>query len=89
MNWIDAINIETNEKIREAGKHVVVVPAQNSSAPIDTYDVFDGNTFQFVATAVSEKTAKDFAVIWNSLIDDGESVENIRRINLGWLTGVK
>jgi len=89
MNWIDAITIESNKKIREAGKHVVVIPAQNVSAPIDTFDVFDGNTCQFIATNVSEKTASEFALIWNGLIDNGESVENISRINLGWLTGVK
>jgi hypothetical protein len=89
MNWINEITIANNEKILNAGKHVVIIPAQHDSAPIDTYDVFDGSACRFIATGISEKTAKEFATIWNGLVDDGESVENIRRINLSWLTGVK
>ena len=88
-NWIEDLNIENTEKIRMAGKNIIVVPARNDSAPIDTFDVFDGDSHEYIATDVPEKAATEFAVIWNSLLADGESVENIRKFNIDLLTGVK
>ena len=77
------------EKIREAGNHVILVPAQNENAPIDTVDVFDGKTGTFIVSEIPEEPAREFAVIWNGLVDSGESTETIRTFNLEWLSGVK
>lgn len=87
-NWIEDIKNANNEKIRNAGKHMVIVPALNSTAPLDTYDVFDGASCKFIATSIPEKTAQEFATIWNGLVDNGESVETIRKYPLIWLIGV-
>ena len=88
MKWYTEIDHELAEKIRSAGNHVIVVPAQTDAAPLDTFDVFDGNSNEYVAVNISEKAAQEFATMWNSLIDSGETVENIRRMNLAWLVGV-
>ena len=87
MNWMNEIDSEIAIKIREAGNHVIVVPAQNSSAPIDSFDVFNGVTKEYIAVDVSEKSAQELATIWNGLLDGGEKVDTIRKINLSWLTG--
>jgi hypothetical protein len=88
MNWINELNDELAEKIRNAGNHIIIVPAQKNTVSLDTFDVFDGNSHEFIAVDVPEKSAQEFAIIWNELVDNGESVENIRKINLEWLTGV-
>lgn len=89
MNWMNEIDSEIAIKIREAGNHVIVVPAQNSSAPIDTFDVYNGATNEFIAIDVPEQTAHELSAIWNGLLDNGEQVSNIRKINLAWLTGAQ
>lgn len=87
-NWIEDIKNANNEKIRNAGQHMVIIPALNNAAPLDTFDVFDGGSCKFVARSIPEKTAQEFTTIWNGLIDNGESVENIRKYPLNWLIGV-
>jgi hypothetical protein len=89
MSWMNEIDSKIAEQIREAGNRVIVVPAQSISAPIDTYDVYNGATKTFIATDVSEQTANEFASMWNGLIDQGEQVDTIRKINIEYLTGVK
>ena len=88
MNWNEAEILNQNEKILNAGNHVVMIPSQETDAPLDTMDLFDGNTNTFIAVAVPEKSARDFTDIWNGLVDSGEPVEAVRHINLAWLTGV-
>lgn len=85
MNWIDESQVEQTTKIREAGNRVIVVASQNGNAP-DTFDIFDGTTQQFVVRQVTEKSALEFAQIWNSLIENGEDPSFLRSINLVWLT---
>lgn len=79
---------EVDEKIRIAGHHVIVMPAHNDSAPIDSFDVFDYSTDQFLVTDAPEKPTREFAVIWNGLLDEGEPTEKIRKINIEWLVGL-
>lgn len=88
MNWVEVEKYENEQKIRMAGNHLVLVPARNEDAPLDTVDVFDGERGEFIATQVPEKPAREFVVIWNELLDSGESIEKIRTINLEWLTGI-
>ena len=88
MNWIDTDKYENIERLRDAGNHLVVIPSQHSDAPLDTVDVFDGSCGEFIVTAVPEKLVRELVVIWNGLVDSGESVESLRTINLSWLTGV-
>ena len=84
--WFDDV---VAEKLREAGNHVILVPAQNSQAFIDTVDVYDGITGQFIAADVPEKAARNFATIWNKLVDAGENTETAKRVNLEWLIDMK
>lgn len=87
MNWIMEANNKTAEQLNNAGIHLVAIPAQNTSAPIDTFDIFDGSTHQFIATDIPEKSANDFVTMWNGLVDNGER-DSIRHINLAWLVGM-
>jgi hypothetical protein len=77
------------EKLREAGNHVILVPARNPNAPIDTVDVFDGVTGKFIAADVPEGDARNFAIVWNNLVDSGENNETFKQVNLSWLIGTK
>jgi len=77
------------EKLSTAGNHVILIPARNLDAPLDTVDVYDGVTGQFIAADVPENAAQDFAIIWNELVDRGENTENLRKLNIAWLTDVK
>ena len=88
MNWLEDQNREVTAKIQAAGNHVIVVPAQDPTARIDTYDLFDGSTQSYIATGVPEKAANEFATIWNQLLDNGESVAALRQMPLDWLTSV-
>lgn len=88
MNWIDELKNQIDAKIQEAGNHVVIVPALGDNAPVDTVDVYDGGAKAFIATHVPEKTATDFAILYNGLVDSGYQPENIRKIDLAWLSGV-
>jgi len=84
--WFDEA---ITEKLREAGNHVILVPAQNPNALMDTVDVFDGVTGQFIAADVPEDAARNFATVWNKLVDAGENTETAKRVNLEWLTDRK
>lgn len=84
MNEIDFQNAE---KIRDAGSRVIIVPAINSSV-LDTFDVYNGSSKEYIAANVSEKSAQELAAIWNGLLSTGENTDTIRKINLSWLTGV-
>jgi len=81
--WFDDV---IAEKIHSANNHVILIPAQNPNAPLDTVDVYDGITGKVLVTDVPESSAQDFAIIWNSFIDDSENNETAKKINLAWLT---
>ena len=82
MNWFDEA---VTEKLHEAGNHVIMVPACNPDAPIDTVDLYDGITGKFIAAGVPEEAARKFAKVWNDLQDSGENTESAKHINLEWL----
>ena len=84
VNWFEEV---IADKIRSAKNHVILVPARNQNAPLDAVDIFDGVTGQFIVADVPEDSAREFALIWNTLIMNGESRESIEQINLLWLTG--
>lgn len=84
--WFDEA---ITEKLREAGNHVILIPARNPVAPIDTVDVYDGVTGTFIAADVPEEAAHNFAVVWNNLVDAGENTESVRKVNLSWLNDLK
>jgi len=44
---------------------------------------------EIIATDVPEKAAMKFIEIWNGMLHRGERISDIRRIDIGWLTGVK
>lgn len=73
------------DKINDAKNHVILLPAQNPIATIDVVDIYDGVTGQFVAADVPEEQAREFAIIWNGLVDIGENTEAAKKINFGWL----
>jgi hypothetical protein len=73
------------EKIHAAKNHVILVPARNPNSPLDTVDVFDGVTGQFIVADVPENPAREFAIIWNNLQDAGDNTENMKKLNLAWL----
>lgn len=77
------------EKISSAGNHVILIPARNPDAPLDTVDVYNGVTGQFIAADVPEESAREFAIIWNDLVDRGENNDSIQKLNMAWLTDVK
>jgi hypothetical protein len=87
MNWIMEAENKNIEQINNAGFHLVAIPAQNTSAPIDTFDIFNGKTRTFIAFNVPEKVAVEFVTMWNELIDTGNQ-DSIKHVNLAWLTGV-
>jgi hypothetical protein len=74
------------EKLKEAGNHVILVPAQNPNAPLDTVDIYNGETGQFIAADVPEDPAREFAIIWNELVENGENTEKARKLNFSWLS---
>ena len=74
------------DKIRSAKNHVILVPAQNPNAPLDTVDIFDGVTGQFIAADVPEVPAREFMAIWNNLQDAGDNTDSMKKLNLSWLT---
>lgn len=75
-----------DEKIQNAGKHVILIPARNPNAPIDTVDIYDGASSEFIAENISEHSAQNFAVIWNNLVDINENTDNVKKINISWLS---
>jgi hypothetical protein len=87
MNWITEAENNTAERIDNAGNHLIAIPAQNTSAPIDTFDIFDGSTHQIIAVNCSEKVANDFITMWNGLIDSNNK-DSIAHVNLAWLAGL-
>ncbi len=88
MNWADEYKLRIDEQIQTAGQHVVVIPSIGDDAPIDTVDVFDGGTHSFVATRVPEKAGFNFAILYNGMIDAKASIDEIRKVNFAWLSGV-
>lgn len=76
-------------KLKDAGNHVILVPARNPNAPLDTVDVFDGITGSFLAADVPEESAREFMLIWNGLVDRNENTEEMKNINLAWLAASK
>lgn len=87
MNWADEYKLKIDEQLAHAGNHVIVVPAQDADAPIDTVDVFDGAAHAYIATRVPEKQASNFAAIWNAMIDNGDTTA-LRKIDLAWFSGI-
>ena len=86
MDWNDERKLHIGEQIQSAGNHVVVIPADDD-APIDTVDIFDGETHTFLATRVPKKAAFNFAILYNGMVDAHISSEEIRKVNLKWLAG--
>ena len=82
MKWFEEA---VADKMRAAKNHVILVPAQNPNAPIDTVDIFDGITGQFIVADVPEEAAREFVIIWNALQDSGDNTENMKKLNLSWL----
>ena len=80
--WFDD---EIDDKLRGAGNHVILIPARNPNASIDTVDIYDGITGKFIAANVPEKAATTFATVWNKLVDSNENNELIQKFNLEWI----
>ena len=87
MSLYEQMIRDIDAKINEAGRHVVIVPAQNAAAPLDTVDIFDGGTHQFIAHAIPQSSAQEFAVIWNNLVDNGETAGHDQNNLMAWITG--
>lgn len=81
--WFDEA---VSEKLHAAGNHVILIPAQNTDAPVDSVDIYDGITGQFIVAGVPEDAAYTFAKVWNDLVDSGENTELAKKINIAWLT---
>lgn len=79
---------DTISRIRSAGNHVILVPPTNPNAPLDTFDIFDGITGLIVAADIPEAKAREFATIWNTLVDSGETAD-FARMSTNWLIGSK
>jgi len=82
MNWFETA---ISEKIEAAGNHVILIPANSPTAPLDTVDLYDGITGNFIAENIPEDSARAFAIIWNELVDSGENTESIKKLNISWL----
>jgi len=77
---------EVNARILEEN-HILIISTPKDSITLDNVNVLDGE--EIIATDVPEKAAMKFIEIWNGMLHRGERISDIRRIDIGWLTGVK
>jgi hypothetical protein len=84
--WFDDV---ISDKLRDAGNHVILVPARNPNVLMNIVDIYDGVTGKFIAANIPEDAARTFATVWNSLVDNKENTETIKHVNLSWLIDMK
>jgi len=82
MNMQDEVNARILEE-----NHILIISTPKDSITLDNVNVLDGE--EIIATDVPEKAAMKFIEIWNGMLHRGERISDIRRIDIGWLTGVK
>jgi hypothetical protein len=84
--WFDDV---ITDKLRNAGNHVILVPARNPNVLMNIVDIYDGVTGKFIAANVPEEAAITFATVWNKLVDANENTEITKYVNLSWLNDVQ